>query len=369
MYLDKKFMGLALKLAEKRKGYTHPNPTVGAVIVKDGKVIGRGYHLKAVMPHGEREAIRDAKSKGYDLTGSTMYVTLEPCCHYGRTPPCTEAIIEEGISRVVVATLDPNPLVAGKGIEILKNKGIEVEVGVLEREAKRLNEDFFTYITKKRPFIHLKIAQTLDGKIATKTGSSRWITSEKSRKYVHILRREATAILVGKNTVLCDNPSLTVRDVKTEKQPIRVIIDKNLSIPTSYNIFNPDAPVFLIAEETVDKNKIKERENLKNVKVITLPLNREGKFSLRDILRSLYNEGVVHLLVEGGKGVFTDFIRENLWDKISLFVAPKLIGEDGIDVIGDLGILDINDAKTFSINRFKKLGDDILFEIYRESDV
>ncbi|MEZ0323093.1 MAG: bifunctional diaminohydroxyphosphoribosylaminopyrimidine deaminase/5-amino-6-(5-phosphoribosylamino)uracil reductase RibD [Hydrogenothermaceae bacterium] len=364
MDLDKKFMNMALNLAKKRKGYTHPNPTVGAVIVKDGKVIGEGYHFKAGMPHAEREAIKDAKSKGYDIAGSTMYVTLEPCCHYGKTPPCTEAIIEEGIKRVVVATLDPNPLVAGKGIEILKNNGVEVQVGVLEKEAKRLNEDFFTYITEKRPFVHLKIAQTLDGKIATKTGSSKWITSEKSRRYVHLLRREATAILVGKNTVLCDNPSLTVRDVKTERQPIRVVIDKNLDIPIFYNIFSHDALVFLITGKTVDRDKIKEREKLKNVEIITLPLNREGKFSLRDILQSLYNKGVVHLLVEGGKGVFTEFIRENLWDKISLFVAPKFIGEDGINVIGELGILDINDAKTFKISRLKKLGQDILFEIY-----
>lgn len=363
MESDTQFMKLAIQLAKKRKGLTHPNPTVGAVIVKDGKVIGQGFHLRAGLPHAEREAIKDAKSKGFDLKGSTMYVTLEPCCHYGKTPPCTEAIIEEGIKKVVVATLDSNPLVAGKGVEILKQHGVEVEVGILEDQAKQLNEDFFIYITKKRPFIHLKIAQTLDGKIATRTGSSKWITSEKSRKFVHRLRAQATAVMVGKNTVLEDNPFLTVRNLKVERQPYRVIVDKNLEIPISYNIFNPDTKVFIIASNNADSSKF---DGLEHIKVIKLPLYN-GEFNLEDILSVLHREGIVHLFVEGGKGLFTRFIKQNLWDRISLFIAPKMIGEDGISAIGQLGVEDISQALEFSIQKIRRFDRDIYLEIINPS--
>lgn len=365
MEKDTQFMKLAIQLAKKRKGLTHPNPTVGAVIVKDGKVIGRGFHLRAGLPHAEREAIKDAKSKGFDIKGSTMYVTLEPCCHYGKTPPCTEAIIEEGISRVVVATLDPNPLVAGKGVEVLKQHGVEVEIGVLENQAKELNQDFFTYISQKRPFIHLKIAQTVDGKIATRTGSSRWITCDKSRKFVHRLRAQATAVMVGKNTVLEDNPYLTVRGLKAEKQPYRVIVDKNLEIPPNYNVFNPDTKVYIIASPNSDSSKF---DPLEHVKVIKLPLHGE-KFNLEDILSALYGEGVVHLFVEGGKGLFTQFIKQNLWDRISLFVAPKMIGEDGVSAIGQLGVEDISEAFEFSIKKVRRFDKDIYLEIINPSQV
>lgn len=354
-------MKIALNLAKKRKGLTHPNPTVGALIVKDGKIIGSGFHEKAGLPHAEREAIKDAKLKGYDLNGSTMYVTLEPCCHHGKTPPCTEAIIKEGIKNVIIATLDPNPLVAGKGVEILKNSGLDVKVGILENEAKNLNEDFFVYITKRRPFVHLKIAQTLDGKIATKTGSSKWITSERSRKYVHKLRDQATAIIVGKNTVLKDNPFLTVRGFKVERQPIRVIIDKNLDIPPDYNVFNPDANVIVICDEKIDDSKFK---GFPHIKTIKLPLKGENRFDLKDILNALYTQNIVHLFVEGGKDVITQFIIQNLWDKLSIFVAPKFIGEDGISAVGSLGIKDISQAKTLEIRKITSIGRDIYISIY-----
>lgn len=354
-------MRIALNLAKKRKGLTHPNPTVGAVIVKDGKIIGKGYHKKAGLPHGEREAIADAKSRGYDLRGSTMYVTLEPCCHYGRTPPCTLAIVEEGISRVVVSTLDPNPMVAGKGVEFLRQRGIRVDVGVLQEEGRRLNEDFFTYITEKRPFIHLKLAQTLDGKIATKTGSSKWITSEESRKLVHKLRNEATAVLVGKNTALRDNPFLTVRGIRTERQPIRVIIDKDLQVPLHYNVYNPDTKVIVITSEDTKTDSL---EKFKHLKPVKLPLNSEWRFDLKDILQVLFREEIVHLFVEGGKDVFTQFIREGIFDKISLFIAPKLIGEDGIDTVGPLGVEDISEVRSFDIRKIRKVGRDLLLQIY-----
>lgn len=365
MEKDIQFMKLAIQLAKKRKGLTHPNPTVGAVIVKDNQIIGKGFHFRAGLPHAEREAIKDAKSKGFDIRGSTMYVTLEPCCHYGKTPPCTEAVIEEGIKRVVVATLDTNPLVAGKGVKILKENGVEVEVGILENQAKEVNEDFFVYISKKRPFVHLKIAQTLDGKIATKTGSSKWITSEKSRRFVHRLRAQATAVMVGKNTVLQDNPYLTVRKIKIERQPYRVIIDKNLEIPTTFNVFNPDTEVFVITSLDTNSSKF---DKMKHIKVIKLPV-REGKFEIKDILSALYNEGIVHLFVEGGRSLFTQFIQQNLWDKISLFIAPKVIGEDGISAIGQLGVEEISQVKEFKIEKIKRFDRDIYLKISNPSQV
>jgi len=361
---DKIFMKEALKLAKKRKGLTHPNPTVGAVIVKNGKIIGKGYHEKAGMPHAERQAIKDAINKGYDITNSTMYITLEPCCHYGKTPPCTQAIIDNRIKRVVIATLDPNPLVAGKGVEILKKQGLDVEVGVLENEAKELNEDFFVFIKEKRPFIHLKWAQSLDGKIATFTGSSKWITGEKARKYAHKLRNEATAILVGVGTVLKDNPSLTVRYIKTEKQPIRVLIDKELKVPSDFNIYDSKAKTVVITSNKANKEKLKKLSEKENVKVKILPL-KSGKFEIKDILETLYKEEIVHLFVEGGKEVITEFIKKNLFDKISVFIAPKIIGEDGISAVGKLGIEKIEDAILPIRKRIIDLGKDVLIQLYR----
>ncbi|NPA54251.1 MAG: bifunctional diaminohydroxyphosphoribosylaminopyrimidine deaminase/5-amino-6-(5-phosphoribosylamino)uracil reductase RibD [Aquificae bacterium] len=361
---DTFFMREALKLAKKRKGLTHPNPTVGAVIVKDGKIIGKGYHEKAGKPHAEREAIKDALEKGYDISGSTMYVTLEPCCHYGRTPPCTEAIIDSRIKRVVIATLDPNPQVASKGVEILRKQGIEVKTGVLENEAKELNEDFFVYITEKRPFVHLKIAQSLDGKIATYTGSSKWITGEKARKYAHKLRKEATAVMVGVGTAIADNPSLTVRHIKTEKQPKRILIDKDLKTPADFNIFSGDAETIVITSKNADKGKIKLLEK-KGIRLIFLPLV-ENRFRIEDILDALYKEEIVHLLVEGGKNLITQFIHKNMFDRISLFIAPKIIGEEGISSIGKLGIEDINQAIKLKRKKIKTLGEDVLMQFSKQ---
>jgi len=367
MEKDIYFMKEALKLAKKRKGLTHPNPTVGAVIVKDGKIIGKGFHEKAGKPHAEREAIKDALRRGFSIEGSTMYVTLEPCCHYGRTPPCTEAIIDSRIKRVVIATLDPNPEVAGKGVEILKSKGIDVKIGVLEKEAKKINEDFFVYITEKRPFVHLKIAQTIDGKIATATGSSKWITGEKARKYAHRLRKEATAVLVGTGTALKDNPSLTVRHLKTEKQPVRVLLDRSLKTPLDFNIFDEKAETIVFVSEKADVVKLKKLESRKNIKVYYLS-SVKGFFPVKEVLSVLYEREIVHLLVEGGKEVITSFIREGIYDKISVFIAPKLIGEDGISSVGILGIKDVDDAVLLKIRNIKKLGDDFLVELYPDRD-
>jgi len=360
----KKFMAQALKEARKGKGYTHPNPTVGAVIVKNGRIIGKGYHKKAGLPHAEVEAVKDAESKGYSVEGSTIYITLEPCSHYGKTPPCTDLIIKKKIKEVVVATTDPNPKVSGKGLERLKKEGIKTVSGVLEEKAKKLNEDFFVFITEKRPFVHLKIAQTLDGRIGTKTGSSKWITGEKARRYAHRLRKEATAVLVGTGTALKDNPSLTVRLYPSKKQPVRILIDKDLKVPVDYNIYDGNAQTVVFTGKNAPAKKIKQLEE-KAVKVIKLPL-KGGNFSIKDILNSLYQLGVVHLLVEGGKETITAFIQEGIFDKISLFVAPKLIGEDGIPSVGKLGVVDISEALKFKIGSIKRLGDDVYMEVYPE---
>ena len=360
---DYKFMKLALDLAEERKGLTHPNPTVGAVIEKNGEILGIGSHKKAGCPHAEREAIKDALKRGKDISGSTMYITLEPCCHYGRTPPCTDAIIDNRIKRVVVATLDPNPLVAGKGVNILKEKGIEVKVGVLEKEAKKLNEDFFVYIKEKRPFINLKSAETLDGKIATRTGHSKWITGNEARKYAHILRKYSSAVMIGVNTAIKDNPELTVRYVKTEKQPLRVLIDKYLLTPLNYKIFNDKAKTVVFTSEKANREKLRELEKKENVEVIILHLEK-NKFKLEDILQELYKREVIHILVEGGRGLFTEFFRKGLYDKLSLFIAPKILGEDGLDIVGRLGINNVYEAPSFVIDEIKKLGEDIFLELY-----
>jgi diaminohydroxyphosphoribosylaminopyrimidine deaminase/5-amino-6-(5-phosphoribosylamino)uracil reductase len=362
---DTHYMKIALELAKRRKGLTHPNPTVGAILVKNGKIIGEGVHLKAGHPHAERKAIKDAISKGYDITNSTMYVTLEPCCHYGKTPPCTEAIIDNRIKRVVIATLDPNPLVAGKGVEILKKAGIQTEVGILEEEAKKLNEDFFIYIREKRPFINIKLAQTLDGKIATNSGSSKWITSEKSRVYAHQLRKEATAVLIGVNTALKDNPELTVRYVETERQPIRILIDRELKTPLNYKIFNDKAKTIVIVSDFADESKLKQLEKLENIEVIKLPVYN-CKFDIKEILNELYKREIMHILVEGGKNTVTRFIKDNLFDKISMFIAPKLIGEDGISSVGVLNVNNIDEAKELKINSIKQIDTDIFLEIYKK---
>jgi diaminohydroxyphosphoribosylaminopyrimidine deaminase/5-amino-6-(5-phosphoribosylamino)uracil reductase len=356
------FMKRALKLAQEYKGYTHPNPAVGAVLVKNGRIIGEGAHKKAGDLHAERIAIQNAKE---DIEGSTLFVTLEPCCHYGKTPPCTDAIIDSRIKKVVVATLDPNPLVAGKGVEILKNQGIEVEVGVMEEEAKELNEDFFVYIREGRPFIHLKFAQTIDGKIATRIGDSKWITGEEARRYAHILRKEAGAVMVGSGTALNDNPSLTVRHINVSKQPKRVLIDKYLDTPVEFNIFNKEAETILITSEKANKGKLQELEKRENIKIFILPLENE-RFNLKEVLSLLKEEGIIHILVEGGRGLITSFIKENLFDKFSVFIAPKIIGEDGISSVGELGIETVGQAINLKPKHIKQLGDDVLLQLSSE---
>ena len=311
---DRTFMQEALRLAAKGMGGTSPNPMVGAVIVKSNKVVGRGFHKKAGLAHAEVNAVLDALSFGESVEGSTLYVTLEPCCHLDkRTPPCTELILEKKIKRVVIACLDPNPKVSGKGVRILQSAGVEVEVGILESESRELNKIFFKNIKESVPYVHLKVAQTLDGKIATLSGDSKWITNEDSRKAGHLLRYEYDAILIGQKTLKEDNPSLTIRygigEEENEKKPIVIIIGKSKNLDFESN---------LLKEE-------RERIILITDKVI------EGFHcilqGLEDSLPLLYKMGVCSILVEGGGALVSSVLEKDLYDEISFFVAPKIIGK------------------------------------------
>ncbi|WP_457600594.1 bifunctional diaminohydroxyphosphoribosylaminopyrimidine deaminase/5-amino-6-(5-phosphoribosylamino)uracil reductase RibD, partial [Hydrogenivirga sp.] len=321
---DRGFMSLALSLAKRRKGLTHPNPTVGCVVVKNGSVVGSGYHEGAGYPHAEVVALEQA---GESARGATLYVTLEPCTHFGRTPPCTDAILRAGVRRVVVATLDPNPLVSGKGVQKLRDAGMSVEVGVLEEEARELNEDFFTYITEKRPYVTLKLAQTIDGKIATPSGDSKWITSLASRRFAHRLRAEAGAVLVGINTVLRDDPSLTVRHIPFPKQPLRVVIDPELEIPLGSKIVSDGEAQTLVVFSRRDPAK--EGELMER----GVQLLQMDSIELRELLEELARREIVHILVEGGAYTVGEFLKEGLWDRLVVFQAPRLLG-DGITLKG-----------------------------------
>ncbi|MFN4320018.1 MAG: bifunctional diaminohydroxyphosphoribosylaminopyrimidine deaminase/5-amino-6-(5-phosphoribosylamino)uracil reductase RibD [Aquificaceae bacterium] len=354
---DFKFMERALELAKRRKGLTHPNPTVGCVIVKDGKIVGEGYHEKAGMPHAEVVALQKA---GERAKGATLYVTLEPCTHFGRTPPCTDAIIRAGLKRVVIASLDPNPLVSGKGVERLKKAGIEVSVGVLEEEARRLNEDFFIYISQKRPYITLKWAQSIDGSMATKSSDSKWISGEESRYFAHQLRSEATAILVGINTALRDDPELTIRAFSWERQPMRIVLDPQLRIREDLRIVKDGKAPTLIITSSENKEKIKRLEDM-GLKVIIAP-TLEGKLNLGEVLRELYFMEIMHLLVEGGSITHTTFIKENLFDRLWVFLAPMLIGEG--KRIGDIGVDSLLKAKRLRLRQIKRFGEDIALEYF-----
>jgi len=360
MERDLVFMGRALELAKVRKGLTHPNPTVGCVIVKNGKIVGEGFHRKAGEPHAEVVALQRA---GKEAEGSTVYVTLEPCSHYGRTPPCSLALINARVKRVVIATVDPNPKVAGRGIEMLKRAGIEVKVGLLKEEADKLNEDFFWWITRKRPFVVLKVAQTLDGFIATSKGESKWITNRESRRKVHLLRCQSDAVLVGVGTVLKDNPQLTVRSVPCERQPLRVILDKDLKTPLDANVTDTSKVGTLIFTASTDKRKI-ERFLKRGVEVVRAPTeeNNPNLLNLEWVLDYLGKEKeVVQLLVEGGSSVFGSFLRRKLFNRLVVFVAPKVFGK-GISPFGGFEIDNLQEVEGLKLLDFKRFGNDVMLE-------
>ena len=358
-------MKLALDLAGKGEGFTSPNPMVGAVVVKDGKVVGSGYHEAVGGPHAEVNAIDAA---GKQAAGATLYVTLEPCNHTGRTPPCTAAIVTAGISRVVVAMADPNPKVAGGGSEYLKQKGLDVTTGVCEQQARRQNEFFAKYITTGRPFVIAKCAATLDGRIATRTGDSKWVTGETARRHVHHIRHAVDAIMVGINTVKMDNPSLTARlDDRPVKDPIRVILDTRLSINTDATVLqqNSDADTILVAGQGVEPARKAELEKA-GARILEIAL-KNRRIDLAALMQQLGAMGISSLLVEGGSSVLASAFQSGIVDKVQFFYAPKVLGgDDGIPICSGTGPELMSQSvpiKDISVSRFD---DDILIEGYVE---
>ncbi len=342
--VDEQFMRKALSLAKKGLSWTRPNPLVGAVIVKEGKIIRQGYHTKFGFPHAEVEALQSAHRLDHSIEGATLYVTLEPCCHFGKTPPCVHAIIQAGIKKVVCSYLDPNPLVAGKGRDILQKHGIEVDVGVLEQESKQLNEGFVTFHMMKRPFVAVKFAASLDGKIATFSGDSQWITNEKARKFARTLRAQYDAILVGKNTVLKDNPHLGCRTLKV-KDPLRVILDSALSLPIESQVFR-DTNVLVVSTTRARKEKIQEFED-RGIQVLRFT---SETISIQEVLTELSKRNIQSVLVEGGSQVIGSFFDEGLVDKVYAFYAPLIIGgKIALGAVGGKGADTIK--KSFMLHR------------------
>jgi len=360
---DESYIRLAIEIAKKGAGKVSPNPMVGAVIVKNERILGAGFHEKFGSKHAEINAIEKVKE---NIEGATLFTNLEPCSHYGKTPPCVDRIISEKIKRVVIGTLDMNPLISGKGVKKLKSAGIDVKVGVLENECIELNKFFFKYVTKKLPYVSLKAAQTIDGKIADKSGESSWISSLQSRKYVHSLRAKYDAVLVGKGTVEKDDPKLTVRLVEG-RNPKRVILDANLDIKLSHRIFtkNNDRNLIVI---TSKKNAGKKRKinKLNSLGALVLFAKEESgeKVDLKSALRELYKIGIASVLVEGGSEVFTSFVKENLFDDMLMFISPKILG-CGVPLIGNLGIKNLQKSVKAKIGNVEKIGDDILLELLK----
>ena len=360
------YMQLALELAKKGIGRVHPNPMVGAVIVKDGKILGQGYHKKCGEGHAEVNAFKDAEEKNENVEGAEMYVTLEPCSHFGKTPPCADKIIEKKISKVFIGTLDPNPLVAGRGVKKLKDAGIYVEYGILESECYKLNEVFMKYIVKKEPFVVMKTGMSLDGKIATYSGESKWITEERSREDVHNLRNELTGIMVGINTVLKDNPQLTCR-VNGGRNPIRIIVDSNLKIPMDCKIVNTAKEVETIIATTDKANldKINSLED-KGVKIIVVP-SKNGKVNLKELMTILGKLKIDSILLEGGGTLNFSALEEGIVDKVKIYIAPKIIGgKDSKTPIEGKGIDNLKDAFKITNLSVSTIGEDILVEGYVE---
>lgn len=353
---DQDYMNLAINVAKAGVGQTTPNPVVGAVIVNGGRVVGIGAHLKAGEPHAEVHAVRMAGEKAQN---ATAYVTLEPCSHHGKTPPCADLLITSKVKRVVVATTDPNPLVAGKGIAKLKAAGIEVEVGVCKEQADALNAVFFHYLDKKRPYVTLKSATTLDGKIATVTGESKWITGEAARQDVHLYRSIHDAILVGVNTVLMDNPSLTTRLPNgTGKNPIRVILDSKLRTPLDSQIVNDGkAETWIIVSNQVNQEKMNEFSGKKGVRIIQL---QEDNLAISTMLTRLGEEGISSIFVEGGAEVNGSFLKEKAINQVIVYLAPKLFGgKQAPTAIGGSGIESIDDSLQLTIKSVEQLGEDV----------
>ncbi len=362
---DRDFMLQALALARQGEGYTSPNPMVGAVLVKNGEVVGRGYHEAVGGPHAEVNAVADAGSRAH---GATLYVTLEPCNHTGRTPPCTQKILAAGIRRVVVAMRDPNPDVAGKGLELLKSKGLDVVVGLCEQEAQRLNEGFVKYIQTKRPFVILKCAATLDGRIATRTGDSKWVTGPVARQQVHRVRHAVDAIMVGIDTIKKDDPSLTTRlEGQEGLDPVRVILDTHLSISPQARVLQIDskAGTILVAGKTAARDTAKcKRLEAQGAQIVEAPL-KKGLIDLEQLMFHLGQLGLASLLIEGGGRVLSSALTAGIVDKIMFFYAPKILGgDDGVPICRGQGPELMQNCHGVRDLRVERVGDDVMIEGY-----
>lgn len=353
-------MRAALRLAKKGLGRTSPNPAVGSVIVRDNKIIAGGYHKKAGLPHAEIEALKSAKAP---VKGATLYVTLEPCCHFGRTPPCTDAILSSGIKRVVIGMTDPNPKVGGKGVRILRSAGIDVISGVLEEECRGINEGYIKYITTRTPFVTLKLASSLDGRIATDSGESRWITGTASRRLVHRMRSVSDAVMAGSGTVLKDDPELTVRLVKG-RNPVRVVLDSVFQVPMGARVFSgiDGSRTIVFTTRSASRDKIKKAEAA-GAEVIIVPKSADG-VDLKRVLKELGKREITGVLVEGGGRLAASLLKQGLIDKVFLFLAPIFLGKDGVASIGALGIKSLKNAPSLYNMTVKKTGTDILIEGY-----
>ena len=386
---NEKYMLRAIELAKKGEGWTNPNPLVGAVIVKDGKIIGEGWHHKYGDLHAERDALKNCAERGEKPQGATIYVTLEPCCHFGKQPPCVHAIVESGITRVVVGSRDPNPLVSGKGNAYLREHGVSVEEDFLREKCDAINRIFFHYITSKTPFVALKYAMTLDGKIATKTGESKWITNEQSREYVHELRNKYSGILVGIGTVLADNPMLDCRltdgaGKRCGNNPVRIICDSNLRIPLESNIVQSAGKIRTIVaglERSRDSDSQKLFDERKSallkagVEVIEVPAdceraNESGKnaklqIDLHALMKKLGEIQIDSVLIEGGSEIHYGALKSGIVDKIYAFVAPKLFGGAAKSPVGGEGVNLPEEAFMFELENVRFFGNNVLLE-YRK---
>jgi diaminohydroxyphosphoribosylaminopyrimidine deaminase/5-amino-6-(5-phosphoribosylamino)uracil reductase len=357
---DQAYMRECLKLALRGAGFVSPNPLVGAIVVKNGKIIGRGYHKKFGGAHAEVHAIRSARTS---VRGATLYVNLEPCNRYGKTPPCTKLLIESKIKKVIVGMKDPNPLISGKGIAELRSAGIQCIVGVLRNDCEQLNEAFTKFIKTKTPFVALKVAQTLDGKIANKNGKSKWITTPQSRAIVHQLRSRYDAVLVGAGTVKTDNPRLTVRAVRG-RDPIRIVLDGRLSCEVQSKIFSTNKQrktILFTSTNAARKHKRKVQAFLhKGVEVILLQGTSRGELTLTEVLNITGLLGIASVLVEGGSHIFSSFMSERLVDKVYIFIAPKIFGK-GIHAFQNEGLFS-NNKVSLTNAQYRVVSDDLFIE-------
>ena len=357
-----KMMKRALALARRGLGRTSPNPAVGCVIVRNGEIVGEGWHRKAGTPHAEVHALRQA---GDRARGADVYVTLEPCSHYGRTPPCAEALIKAGVGRVYAGMMDPNPVVSGQGLAMLRGAGIAVLCGVLEEECRLLNEAFVKHVASGFPFVILKSAMTLDGKTATSSGDSKWITCEESRRYVHTLRSRVDAIMVGVGTVLADDPQLTCRMVRG-KDPHRIVVDSRLRTPPTSSLFHLDSQaktIFATVERDPAKNEAVQRLGAETLLCDEL----DGRVDLEDLFRRLGASGIQSILLEGGRELVGSAVRKGLVDKFLLFYAPKLIaGEDGYGLCSGPGVERMGGAIALRNTSVRRFAEDFLVIGYPE---